>query len=77
MTGFKAAYPDSNVEIVRVIAEGDLVVTHSHLTLSPEDRGSAGVDMDIFRLDARGKVVEHWVVIQAIPETANNDNGMF
>ncbi len=75
VSGFKASFPDLHVDIVRVIAECDLVVTHSHLTLSPDDRGSVGAD--IFRLDDKGKVVEHWDVIQQIPETSANDNGMF
>ena len=72
---FTAQYPQLNVDIKRVIAECDLVVTHSHLTLSPTDRGSAVAD--IFRLDREGKVVEHWDVIQPVPETSANDNGMF
>jgi len=62
------------VEFKRVLADGDFVVVHSHATAGPEDRGSAV--MDIFRLE-NGKVVEHWDVIQAIPETAMNQNGMF
>jgi predicted SnoaL-like aldol condensation-catalyzing enzyme len=37
-------------------------------------RGSAIVD--IFKLED-GKVVEHWDVIQPIPENAVNQNGMF
>jgi predicted SnoaL-like aldol condensation-catalyzing enzyme len=37
-------------------------------------RGSAIVD--IFKLEDR-KVVEHWDVIQPIPENAVNQNGMF
>jgi predicted SnoaL-like aldol condensation-catalyzing enzyme len=72
---FTAQYPQLHVDIKRVIAECDLVVTHSHLTLSPTDRGSAVAD--IFRLNREGKVVEHWDVIQAVPETSANDNTMF
>jgi predicted SnoaL-like aldol condensation-catalyzing enzyme len=72
---FTAQFPQLHVDIKRVIAECDLVVTHSHLTLSPTDRGSAVAD--IFRLNREGKVVEHWDVIQAVPETSANDNTMF
>lgn len=72
--GFSQQFPDAYVDIRRVVAEGDLVITHSHFTVSPEDRGSAVVD--IFRFE-NGKVVEHWDVIQLIPETPLNDNTMF
>ncbi len=72
---FTTQNPQLHVDIKRVIAECDLVVTHSHLTLNPNDRGSAVAD--IFRLNREGKVVEHWDVIQAIPETSANDNTMF
>jgi predicted SnoaL-like aldol condensation-catalyzing enzyme len=72
--GFRAQFPQLRVEVKRTVAEGDLVVTHAHLTLGPADRGSAV--MDIFRFD-RGKIVEHWDVGQPVPETAANDNTMF
>ena len=72
---FTAANPQLHVDIKRVIGECDMVVTHSHLTLSPSDRGSAVAD--IFRLDRQGKIVEHWDVIQAVPATSANDNTMF
>ena len=62
------------VEFKRVLADGDFVIVHAHAKANPEDRGSAV--MDIFRLED-GKVVEHWDVIQPIPETAMNENTMF
>lgn len=62
------------VEIKQAFADGDYVILHVHAKRNPEDRGSAV--MDIFRLD-NGKVVEHWDVIQPIPETSMNDNTMF
>jgi predicted SnoaL-like aldol condensation-catalyzing enzyme len=54
--------------------DGDFVIVHSHATTTPEDRGMAIVD--IFRMDD-GKIVEHWDVIQPIPEKAANENTMF
>ena len=77
MEGFTrvfAQFPQRHSQIVRTIAEGDLVVLHVHLTKSPEDRGTSVVD--IFRLD-HGRIVEHWDVQQAVPEQAANSNTMF
>lgn len=62
------------VEIKRAFADGDYVILHVHAKRDAEDRGSAVID--IFRLE-NGKVVEHWDVIQPIPENAMNDNTMF
>jgi predicted SnoaL-like aldol condensation-catalyzing enzyme len=72
--GFAEQFPQMSVDIKRAVAEGDLVVTHSLLKTSPEDRGTAAAD--IFRLED-GKVVEHWDVVQPVPESAANDHPMF
>ena len=74
VTFLKEKFPNSKSEIKRVIAEGDLVVLHVHSVREPGQRGRAIVD--IFRLE-NGKVVEHWDVIQDIPEKPANDNTMF
>ena len=70
----RSEHPQLSLEIRRVIAEGDMVATHSHLILEPGQPGRALADF--FRLE-NGKVVEHWDVIQEVPETAANPNGMF
>jgi predicted SnoaL-like aldol condensation-catalyzing enzyme len=72
--GFMTQFSQLSVEFHCTVAEGDLVVTHSLLKTSPEDRGSAAADF--FRLED-GKVVEHWDVLQPVPERAANEHPMF
>jgi predicted SnoaL-like aldol condensation-catalyzing enzyme len=60
-----------DVDVHRVIAEGDLVVAHSHY----KTFGMAGID--IWRFDADGKIIEHWDVLQTVPETTASGNDMF
>jgi predicted SnoaL-like aldol condensation-catalyzing enzyme len=72
--GFTSAFPRLHFDFKRLIAEGDLVVVHSHLVRQPGDRGMAV--MDIFRIE-NDKIVEHWDVLQEIPATPANTNTMF
>jgi predicted SnoaL-like aldol condensation-catalyzing enzyme len=74
LAGFKAAFPNHRYEVKRVIAEGPYVMLHLHGMGGPNPHGESVID--IFRVQ-NGKVVEHWDIIQAIPDSADNANSMF
>ena len=81
----------ARVMVHKIIAVGDFVWAHVNFlnltTDDPQDTGIAGVD--IFKMDAEGKAIEHWDVLQVVGGPANavpwfapnvpaaNSNGMF
>jgi predicted SnoaL-like aldol condensation-catalyzing enzyme len=67
--GFKKQIPQGSFTIRRLLADGDLVAAHSLFTTGPDDRGTAVVD--VFRI-AEGRIVEHWDVKEAVPETTTS-----
>lgn len=71
---FRENFPNHRYEVKKVIAEGDMVVLHLHGMGGMNPYGEQVVDF--FRVKD-GKVVEHWDVIQPIPEKSENPNGVF
>jgi len=79
LTGFThEIYPELRQEVARTVAQGDLVAVHSRYLRNAADRSSGRglAAVDIFRLE-HGRIVEHWDVVQEVPETSANDNSMF
>lgn len=69
--------PELTHDVKRVIiGEGNLVAVHHHFRRKRDERGWAVVD--ILRIE-NGWVVEHWDVMQPVPDPADtkNTNGMF
>ena len=72
---FTGQFPDTHIDIRRVFADCNFVVTHGLLTGAEPvytERGSKVVD--IFRLNRRGKIEEHWDVLAPISATSVNGN---
>jgi predicted SnoaL-like aldol condensation-catalyzing enzyme len=70
----KVKYPHAEHRVKRMLADGDLVAAHVHVIFNPGDEGFAVVDL--FRI-ARGKIAEHWDVMQPITAGSKNNNGRF
>ena len=71
-------FPELHEEVKRTVAQGDLVAVHARVVRTAADRnsGRGWAVVDIFRLE-HGRIVEHWDVVQDVPEKSANDNTMF
>jgi len=74
MAPFFETNPDLAIDVKRVAADGDLVWIHYNNKPTPDSLGVAVVD--ILRMED-GKFVEHWDVVQQVPEESANENTMF
>jgi len=74
LSKFMQMVPTWSYTFKHAYVDGDIAIIHSLVKAKPEERGNAVID--IFRFE-KGKVVEHWDVIQPIPEKSANDNTMF
>lgn len=68
---FKNA-PKEKVDMQHIGADGDLVYIHTRAIFG----GKTNSVIDIFRI-TNGKIVEHWDVIQEVPEKSANPHPMF
>lgn len=66
--------PKRSFEIRKILVDGDLAAIHIFAKPDPTARGAAVADF--YRLKD-GRIVEHWDVIQPIPETSANPHPMF
>ncbi|WP_179214065.1 nuclear transport factor 2 family protein [Paraburkholderia caledonica] len=71
---FLKTFPNAKGDIRRVIADGDIVAVHAHWTNLVSKNGDVGVDF--FRVQD-GRLVEHWDVMQAIPDASKNENTVY
>ncbi|MFW9789531.1 MAG: nuclear transport factor 2 family protein [Candidatus Thorarchaeota archaeon] len=66
--------PEKSVEVKMSLADGDFVMTFSHVKQDPDHLGFAL--MHIFRF-VDSQVVEMWDINQAILQDSPNENGVF
>ena len=66
--------PDFKIEALRIVVEGELAVVHLRVSSPTAPRGAAVIDM--FRLE-NGLIVEHWDVLQVMPEKVVSRHPMF
>ena len=74
MAGAHQQFPETKLEVQRVIAEDDLVAVHSRVQHAPERPAIAVVH--IFRFEGN-QIAELWDVGMEVPKDSPNENGAF
>lgn len=67
-------FPNKAFEVVRVIEDGDFVVVHGKIRMTPDSPEIALIH--IFRFDG-DLIIEEWEASQEAPKESPNENGMF
>lgn len=66
--------PQTRFSVKRILVDGDMAMIHVHAQRDSTVLG--GVVADLFRL-SEGKIVEHWDILQEIPQQRKNPNTMY
>ncbi|KAB2346392.1 nuclear transport factor 2 family protein [Actinomadura rudentiformis] len=69
----KSPIADARLDLKRVVVDEQYAVVHYLMTPPGDERGIAVVDL--WRIED-GLIVEHWDVVQPVPDPADVPNGM-
>lgn len=72
----RQAAPAQTITVKHMLADGDSVFVHSHVSATPANEMSGTNRYDFYRLD-KGWIVEHWVVKAAVPTRSASGNSVF
>ncbi|WP_210438465.1 nuclear transport factor 2 family protein [Nocardioides xinjiangensis] len=72
VTAYLEQFPDYTLRVRRTVTQGNYVVVHALAKVNASDRGT--VEIDVFRFNKAGKIVEHWDALQPVAETSVNGN---
>jgi predicted SnoaL-like aldol condensation-catalyzing enzyme len=67
-----------NLSIKNLVAEGDLVISHTDLLFSKSDPKKGGLrQAHVFRFGPNNKIVEYWDITQMIQQDMHNAGNAF
>ena len=72
----RRSLPGHTLTVKHILADGDLVMVHSHLSNTPADEKSGLNRLDTYRID-RGVIVEHWAARANVLNWSSSGNSPF